>query len=129
MTRAVLTLLVAAVCLVGCTASEPSAPETPAQGISAIIGLYEAGDFESLVRTRYAEIGKAESEEQIVALIDRFEMRFGEMERYAETLQGFVLAKDVEAEISEDGTTAIYRLERGRLKLSRLPSGKWGFHM
>ncbi|MCK5187401.1 MAG: hypothetical protein KAR43_09750 [Deltaproteobacteria bacterium] len=73
MTKLVETIAIAVLSIVGCKSSES---ETPVQGIQSIIQLYEARDFNSLIRTRYAEISKAENEEQIQSLIDRFTTRF-----------------------------------------------------
>ncbi len=67
MTMAVTTIVVA-LGLLGCTSAEP---ETPTQAIQEIIKLYESQDFESLIRTRYAEISKATNAQQVESLITR----------------------------------------------------------
>ena len=39
--------------------------ETPNEGLTAIIKLYETKDFDTLVRERYAELHKAKSEAKL----------------------------------------------------------------
>ncbi len=46
--------------------------ETPNEGLTAIIKLYETKDFDTLVRERYAELHKAKSEAEVVVLIEKF---------------------------------------------------------
>ena len=79
-------IILAALSFVGCKSSES---ETPVQGIQSIIQLYEARDFNSLIRTRYAEISKAENEEQIQMLIDRFTNRFEDENKLNEAISTY----------------------------------------
>ncbi len=46
--------------------------ETPNEGLTAIIKLYETKDFDTLVRERYAELHKAKYEAEVVVLIEKF---------------------------------------------------------
>jgi hypothetical protein len=129
MFRIMWSLAAAALCLVGCEPEAPEAPETPAQAIQSIIRLFEARDFDSLVRTRYAEISKAENEEQIQALVDRFETRFRDAAALEEAISTYRATLEGAPTLSEDGTVATFQLSRGFVKLSRMPDGKWGFHL
>ncbi len=112
--------------LVACKSSES---ETPVQAIQSIIDLYESRDFESLIRTRYAEISKAENEEQIQMLIDRFTTMFQDEDELNEAITTYKSVLQLTPELSENDTVAIFRLDKGFIKLSQMPNGKWGFHL
>lgn len=118
--------LIALLCIVGCT---PSEPETPAEAIQSIIKLYEARDFDSLIRTRYAEIWKAENEEQIKQLIDRFTTRFQDENKLSEAISTYKSVLQLTPEISENDSMAIFNLDDKFIKLTRMTNGKWGFHL
>ena len=126
MTKLVLTIAIAVLSIVGCKSSES---ETPVQGIQSIIQLYEARDFDSLIRTRYAEIYKAENEEQIQILIDRFTTRFQDENKLNEAISTYKSVLQLTPELSENDTVAIFRLDNGFIKLSQMPNGNWGFHL
>ena len=119
-------IILAALSFVGCKSSES---ETPVQGIQSIIQLYEARDFNSLIRTRYAEISKAENEEQIQMLIDRFTNRFEDENKLNEAISTYKSVLQLTPELSENNTVAIFRLDNGFIKLSQMPNGNWGFHL
>jgi len=125
-TKLVLTIAIAVLSIVGCKSSES---ETPVQGIQSIIQLYEARDFDSLIRTRYAEIYKAENEEQIQILIDRFTTRFQDENKLNEAISTYKSVLQLTPELSENDTVAIFRLDNGFIKLSQMPNGNWGFHL
>jgi len=112
--------------IVGCT---PSEPETPVQAIQSIIKLYEAGDFDSLIRTRYAEIYKAENDEQIQMLIDQFKTRFRDENKLNEAISTYKSVLQLTPEISENDSMAIFNLDDKFIKLTRMTNGKWGFHL
>jgi len=122
----VLSIAIAGLSIVGCKSSES---ETPVQGIQSIIQLYEARDFDSLIRTRYAEIYKAENEEQIQILIDRFTTRFQDEHKLNEAISTYKSVLQLTPELSENDTVAIFRLDNGFIKLSQMPNGNWGFHL
>ena len=126
MTKLVLTIAIAVLSIVGCKSSES---ETPVQGIQSIIQLYEARDFDSLLRTRYAEIYKAENQEQIQILIDRFTTRFQDENKLNEAISTYKSVLQLTPELSENDTVAIFRLDNGFIKLSQMPNGNWGFHL
>jgi hypothetical protein len=126
MTRVLSTIVIAASCLAGCQSSEP---ETPIQAIGAIIQLHEARDFDSLVRTRYAEIWKAESEQQIQSLVDRFKTRYQDDDTLEQAISIYRSALQIAPELAEDGTVATFELNNGFIKLSQMPDGTWGFHL
>lgn len=109
--------------------NSPNAQETPAEGIASIIALYEARDFSTLFRTRYAEINKAESEEQIQSLIDRFALRFESDEALDAAIATYTSVLELTPELSEDGAVATFQLDEGFIKLSKMANGTWGFHL
>ena len=127
--------------LVGCSGDESKAPddadatnslaspETPAEAIASIIALFEARDFDALFRTRYAEIGKAENEEQIQILIDRHTSRFEDDDALNEAIVTYMSALELTPILTEDGTVATFRLDNGFIKLSKMSDGLWGFHL
>ena len=125
-TKLLLTMTLVAICLIGCTSSEP---ETPAEAIQSIIELYEARDFDSLIRTRYAEIYKAENEEQIQMLIHRFTYRFQDETKLNEAISAYKSVLHLTPELSENDTVAIFRLDNSFIKLSQMKNGNWGFHL
>ncbi len=110
----------------GCT---PSESETPVEAIQSIIKLYEARDFDSLIRTRYAEIYKAENEVQVQKLIDRFTTRFEDEAKLNEAISTYKSVLELTPELSKNNTVAIFRLDNGFIKLSKMKNGKWGFHL
>lgn len=126
MTKLLWTITLAVLSLVGCKSSES---ETPVQGIQSIIQLYEVRDFNSLIRTRYAEISKAENQEQIQMLIDRFTTRFEDEKKLNQAISTYKSVLQLTPELSENDTVAIFRLDSGFIKLSQMPNGKWGFHL
>lgn len=121
-------LLLLAACGSG-ESGEPAIPETPAQALQIIHDLHEARDHDALIRTRYAEIWKAESEADILHLIARFDDLFANEVNYNEALATYQEAMGVDPDFSEDGSLATYTLSGGTLRLSRMPSEKWGFHL
>ncbi len=112
--------------LSGC--GSPSS-ESPEQGLQAIIELYEARDFDALIRTRYAEIGKANGEPQVLNLIARFEAAFAGEQDLARAVATFETALQSAPELQENGSVAVFQLEGEFCKLSRMTDGRWGFHL
>jgi hypothetical protein len=88
-----------------------------------------ARDFDTLIRTRYAELAKAENEEQIEALVNRFRTRFAGDDALAQAVSIYESLSSVEPELSDEGNAATYRLEGRFVKLSRMADGRWGFHV
>lgn len=126
MTKILFINIIVLLSIVGCT---PSEPETPVQAIQSIIKLYEAGDFDSLIRTRYAEIYKAENDEQIQMLIDQFKTRFRDENKLNEAISTYKSVLQLTPEISENDSMAIFNLDDKFIKLTRMTNGKWGFHL
>jgi len=126
MTKFLWTMALVTICLFGCTSSEP---ETPVEAVESIIELYEARDFDSLIRTRYAEIYKAENEEQIQMLIHRFTYRFQDKTKLNEAISTYKSVLELTPELSENDTVAIFRLDNSFIKLSQMQNGNWGFHL
>ena len=124
--RAVSILLVLSVFSLNCFAEDS---ETPVQAIQSIIKLYEAKDFESLVRKRYAEISKAKNEQQIQSLIDRFTTSYQDEKNLNKAISIYKSTLKITPAISEDGKVAKFNFENGFIKLSKMTNGKWGFHM
>ena len=125
-TKFLSTIAITALCLTGCTSSES---ETPVQAIRSIIQLFEARDFNSLIRTRYAEISKAENEQQIQILIDRFTTRFQDENKLNQAISTYKSVLQLTPELSENDMVAIFRLNNDFIKLSQMPNGKCGFHL
>lgn len=106
-----------------------SKAETPEEAIRVISEILRSGDFDTLVKTRYAEIGKAENEEQVEQLVRKFEEEFSDPQRVKETIADFMKAIEGSPTFSADGTMATFEADFGQLKLSRMDSGLWGFHL
>jgi hypothetical protein len=128
MGRSAIAPVLALVLLAACGSPEPG-PETPTEAAGAIAELYRARDFDALVRTRYAEIAKAENDEQVRALVERFRSRFESDEALAQAVSTYESLQAVEPEMSDDGRVATFRVQQGFVKLSRMPDGRWGFHL
>ena len=126
MTKLLLTISIAVLLIVGCNSSES---ETPVQAIQSIIKLYEARDFDSLIRARYAEIYKAKDEQQIQMLIDRFTTRYQDDSKLNKAISTYKSVLDLTPELSENDTVAIFKLDDGFIKLSQMSNGNWGFHL
>ena len=126
MTRIATIVILASLCLGGCSSTET---ETPQQALQAIIDLYEARDFDLLIRTRYAEIDKADGENQIQQLVDRFAKRFASDTSLREAVNTYRKALKIQPVLSEKGTIATFRLETGFIKLSLQKNETWGFHL
>ncbi len=118
-----------AVISLGIFACQSSPPETPARAMEEIIRLYENRDFDSLIRTRYAEIHKAENDAQVQSLIDKFKTRFSSDDMLEMAISTYKTALQITPQIQDDGTTAIYNLEKGFIKLTRMENGNWGFNL
>lgn len=137
MLRLLTVLLLGSLGLVGCTAESPEAPvaevaseESPRAGLLAIAELYRARDFDALVRTRYAELHKAETEEQVTMLIERLRKSCAEpaaLENIITTLE--TAAEEGTPEFSDDGRTATYDVPGSTIRISRMENGRWGFHL
>ncbi len=111
--------------LVGCGSS---ASETPPQALQAIIRLYEARDFDALIRTRYAELFKAEDESQIQELVNRFADLFQDADNLNEAISTYQSALGVTPAITDD-SVAVYDLNGRSFRMSRMQDGRWGFHL
>ena len=116
-------------CVIGMFAACGNEVETPQQGLQAIADLYAAGDFDTLIRTRYAEIDKAKDEAQIQQLIERFTTRFADETQRARAVASYEEAAAMQPTLSENGTVATFQIEEGTVKISMKKDGKWGFHL
>ena len=103
--------------------------ETPQAAIRAIMEHYRSREFDRLIRERYAEIGKAETEDKVAALVERFKKKFSGDERIKQAIAIYETALEIEPTMENDGNVAKFKLERGFVKLSKMKSGKWGFHL
>ena len=111
--------------------------ETPGEALQIIITLYETRDFDTLIQERYAELYKAESQDEVKQLIDRFAKTFEDEDLLQEVIALYTQALSVPPEIqtnpapqlTETATMAIYNIGETTLKLYLLKTGKWGFHL
>lgn len=135
---AVLLLLIFS--MIGCIDEKPeseildnsqqeSKQETPHEAISAIITLFESQQWESLIRNRYAELYKTESEEQVQSLIDRYDSMFSDDLKRQQAIDLYKSALNIDPVFSDENEVAQFNLESGFIKLSRMDSGLWGFHL
>lgn len=112
---------------IGCR--DDNTAESPEQAIKSIITLYKAKDFNSLIRTRYAELPKADNELQIQFLVDRFSKRFADEEKLKAAIKTYKSALKSKKEWSNGGNTVTFKLKKGFIMLSVMPDGRWGFHL
>lgn len=105
------------------------ATENITSGLQEIINLYETRDFDKLIRTRYAEIYKAESEEQILVLIGQFKTRYSNEDMLNRVIDLYKSLLDKTPEFSDDNKTATFNLDNGFVKFSLMSDGRWGFHL
>ena len=109
--------------------AKASSPETPQEAIHEIVRIFQSGDFDSLVRTRFAGIEEAEDEAQIKELIGQFKEQFSDPELVKGAVSDFSEALKVEPAFSDGGKTAVFKTDFGELKLSKMGNGNWGFHL
>lgn len=127
-------LFVAMLCFVS---SVHAGQETPKEGIKSIIALFQAKDFDTLIRERYSEIYKAQAVGKVDELINRVTKRFSNQKRLARSIQVFKRALDVEPEIminpapreTETDKMASFNVQDGPVVIYLQKSGKWGIHM
>ena len=113
------------------------AEESPIEGVQAIIQLYKDRNFDQLVRDRYTEIHKAESDKDITKLIDKLSRRFASDEALSEVVGIYEKALTTEPRIvsnpypqpTEQDAMAEFPITPGPLRLYLMKSGKWGFHL
>ena len=126
----VLILFQSAFCLAeDAVEAEAAKAETPKQAISSIIKLYETEDFETLIKTRYAEISKAKDEGQVQSLIDKFKNAYSDKNKLKLAVSIYKSTLDLEPEMSDNGNVAKFMMKNNFIKLSRMDNGKWGFHL
>jgi hypothetical protein len=126
MSRAAVLSLVLVAGLVGC---EVGTPETPREAVANILNLYEARDFEKLIRTRYADVWELQDEEQIANLVARFAARYADEDSFRAVVEIYREASHTPAEVSEEGDVATFRLKNRILRLYRMRDGRWGFRL
>jgi hypothetical protein len=110
-------------------AEDTKKAETPAEGVSAILGYLEKDDLQGLFLNRYGELerfAKTDEEKQKIA---------GEMAqklagKKALLLEGFRKAKGIEPEVMDRNgeKVAVFKLEKGQMMLY-LKNGVWKFHL
>lgn len=125
--KKLLIFLVIFINFIGCR--DGSSVESPETAIKEIIKLYKAKDYETLIKTRYAELPKANSEFQIQFLTDKFQKRFSDKEKLNQAIKTYKSALKAPKEWSNGGNTVTFKLKEGFIMLSVMPNGKWGFHL
>ena len=123
------TLIFGVISLLCCSGGAFAAAETPQEALRAIMQLYQARDFDALIRTRYAEISKAPHERAIQALVDQFTDLFQDDTQLQEAINTYQTALLRDPVLTDNGMTATFYLDDGFIRLSRMSSGKWGFHL
>lgn len=111
--------------------------ETPHEAVAAIIDLYRARDYTTLVRERYTERHKAEALGKMRELTDKFAERLADEDTLKRVIAAYSECLQVEPVITdspypqetETGRMAVFELDSGPLKLYQQTTGKWGFHM
>ncbi len=140
MVKRLLANLTAVLMLVACDNSqqeERDTQETPQEGLAAIIALYNARDFETLIHERYTELYKAENEGQVALVIARHAERLSDeytLARAIDLLESIdpdsvVLSGAAIPLPSETGEMATFSMGDQEYRLYRQLDGKWGFHM
>jgi hypothetical protein len=61
--------------------------------------------------------------------VERFRTRFADEATWEGAIAVYESLLEREPELSENGAVATYRLEGAFVKLSRMPDGRWGFHL
>lgn len=111
--------------------------ETPYQAIKEIMNLYKTKDFETLVKDRYAELHKAKSDTEVQKVIQMFSKKFSGDKILNRILAIYEITLAITPEIvenpnpqiTETNKMAIFKMEKGEMKLYLLKTGKWGFHI
>jgi hypothetical protein len=109
--------------------AEDKKPETPAEGVSAILAYLEKDDLAGLFLNRYGELDRfAKTDEEKKKIVGEMVQK---MEKHkAAMLDAWKKAKGVEQEIVEQNgeKVAVFKLEKGTAKLY-LKNGIWTFHL
>lgn len=112
--------------------------ESATEGLHAIIDLYKAGNYEVLVKERYAELFKAKDDAQVEQLVAHFAKRFSNEAKLKQALEMLSEISKVAPEVTpvtKDtpfGATKSASFDFGEERpyvLWLLPSGKWAFTM
>jgi hypothetical protein len=112
--------------------------ETASEGLKAIINCYKTGNFDTLVKERYAELFKAKNEAEIEKIIAYFSKRFSNKEKLDQVVAMFTeisKATPVVTPVTKKppfGATKVAKFDFGKKRpyvLWLLPSGKWAFTM
>ena len=130
--------LTSAVFLFFCSLSVSA--ETAIEGLKEIKALYEAKNFEKLIKERYSEIHKAKDDAEVEKIIGFMKKRFGNEKNLNMVLKIYEGAEKVEPVImknpspneSEDENMAVFKIKfHGKelpFNLYQMKNGKWGFH-
>ena len=117
-------LVVASVSLgFGCSRSQ-SQSTSPTATLSAMLESAEDGDWEKYVDEYYGEQHKFKSPSDRDKLVSRFRDKWG-----SQVIAGLKEASQVEPELSEDGTKAVFQLSNGEFILYKNEQGNWTFHL
>jgi hypothetical protein len=111
--------------------------ETPHEAVQAIIELYQARDYETLIRERYTERHKAEALGKMRELTDKFAQRLAGEDTLEKVISAYseclkvdpVITDNPYRQVTETGKVAEFPLEHGSFKLYQQKTGLWGFHM
>ena len=111
--------------------------ESPQQAVQAILELYRARDYQTLLRERYTERHKAEAAGKTRELADKFARRLADEATYQKVISAYSECLEVEPvitdnpypQVTETDKVALFSLEGGPFKLYLQKTGKWGFHM
>ena len=107
----------------GCSRSQ-SQSTSPTATLSAMLESAEDGDWEKYVDDYYGEQHKFKSPSDRDKLVSRFRDKWG-----SQVIAGLKEASQVEPELSEDGTKAIFQLSNGEFILYKNEQGNWTFHL
>ena len=115
--------------------------ETPKEAAKALKALYEAKDFEKLVKERYTELHKAKNDKDVQKIIDMISGQFSNEKNLKMILTIYDQLINTEPTIeekanpqkSESGKVAVFKVKFGDkelpFKLYEMKNGKWGFHL
>ena len=107
----------------GCSRSQ-SQSTSPTGTLSSMLEAAEDGDWEKYVDDYYGEQHKFKSSSDRDKLVSRFREKWG-----IQVIAGLKEASQVEPELSEDGTQAIFQLSNGEFILYKSEEGNWTFHL
>ncbi len=130
MHKTLLTIFVTGALFLGATLAEKGARgETPQQALLDLRQLYEARDWDRLVRERCADAPYATAAAELLALTARLEREYADETAHRHLLAKLALAASLKPKLADDGRVALFAVNGEVLSLTLMDTGQWGVRL